>query len=97
MADQETAAPGADEATPDDFAGTLDRLEQLVARLEAGELSLEASLAAFEQGVRLTREAQQRLDAAELQVRALMEQPDGSLADAPFGATDASPEDGHAR
>ncbi|MCE8017143.1 exodeoxyribonuclease VII small subunit [Halomonas sp. MCCC 1A17488] len=69
-----------------DFATTVERLEQLVERLESGELSLEGSLAAFEQGVRLTRDAQRRLDEAELRVRTLIERPDGSIDFAPFDA-----------
>lgn len=71
-------------AAPRDFADTLERLEALVTRLESGSLSLEDSLAAFEQGVSLTRDAQQRLDTAELKVRQLVEQSDGSLAEVPF-------------
>lgn len=67
------------EASPGDFAATVERLEQLVERLESGELSLEGSLAAFEQGVRLTRDAQRRLDEAELKVRTLIEAPEGSV------------------
>ena len=43
------------------------------------QLSLEDALTAFEQGVRLTRDAQQRLDSAELKVRALSEAPEGKL------------------
>ncbi|AMD00039.1 MULTISPECIES: exodeoxyribonuclease VII small subunit [Halomonas] len=62
-----------------DFATTVERLEQLVERLESGELSLEGSLAAFEQGVRLTRDAQRRLDEAELRVRTLVEGPEGGV------------------
>nr|WP_163504191.1 exodeoxyribonuclease VII small subunit [Halomonas socia] len=73
---------------PQDFAATLERLEALVAQLESGSLSLEDSLAAFEQGVGLTRDAQQRLDAAELRVRQLVEQPSGGLGEAPFDAED---------
>lgn len=69
-----------------DFATTVEQLEQLVERLESGELSLEGSLAAFEQGLRLTREAQRRLDAAELRVRTLVESPDGNIE---LGAFDA--------
>lgn len=73
-----------------DFAATLDQLETLVARLESGELTLEASLAAFERGIRLTRDAQQRLDSAELKVQALLEQSDGSLQSVPFDEPPAS-------
>ncbi|BCB09653.1 MAG: exodeoxyribonuclease VII small subunit [Vreelandella alkaliphila] len=62
-----------------DFAATVSQLETIVERLESGELSLENALTAFEQGVRLTREAQQRLDNAELKVRALSEDRDGKL------------------
>ncbi|XKH60061.1 exodeoxyribonuclease VII small subunit [Halomonas sediminis] len=69
-----------------DFATTVEQLEALVERLESGELSLEDALSAFEQGVRLTRDAQQRLDNAELKVRALSERPDGSLEVASFSA-----------
>jgi exodeoxyribonuclease VII small subunit len=62
-----------------DFATTVSQLETIVERLESGELSLENALAAFEQGVQLTRDAQQRLDSAELKVRALSEDQDGQL------------------
>ncbi|RUR30289.1 exodeoxyribonuclease VII small subunit [Vreelandella andesensis] len=62
-----------------DFAATVLQLETIVERLESGELSLEDALTAFEQGVRLTRDAQQRLDSAELKVRALSEDQDGKL------------------
>ena len=44
---------------------------QLVA-MEAGDLSLEESLKAFEQGIKLTRECQQALDAAEQKVQLLL-------------------------
>jgi len=74
----------AEQDVPQDFAATLAQLEQLVAQLESGELTLEASLAAFERGIRLTRDAQNRLDGAELQVQALLEQADGRLQSVPF-------------
>lgn len=75
MAQQHNGQVGeqADDAAPGDFAATIERLEALVERLESGELSLEGSLSAFEQGIRLTREAQRRLDEAELRVRTLTE------------------------
>ncbi len=53
---------------------SLDSLEALVERMESGELTLEESLQAFEQGVKLTRECQQALSQAEHQVRILLEQ-----------------------
>ncbi|GGC92517.1 exodeoxyribonuclease VII small subunit [Vreelandella lutescens] len=80
-----------DTTPPQDFAATVAQLETIVERLESGELSLENALTAFEQGVRLTRDAQQRLDTAELKVRALSEDNAGKLEVAPFAAApDAS-------
>jgi exodeoxyribonuclease VII small subunit len=84
---QATGETAASEEAEVDFAATVERLEQLVERLESGELSLEGSLAAFEQGVRLTRDAQRRLDEAELRVRTLIERPDGNTDFAPFDAS----------
>ncbi len=70
-----------------------EQLETIVERLESGELSLEDALGAFEQGVRLTRDAQQRLDSAELKVRALSEDSDGRLNVAPFESDEAPADD----
>lgn len=53
------------------FEKSLDELEGLVAKLEAGELSLEDSLASYERGVKLFRDCQQALAQAELRVRLL--------------------------
>ncbi|WP_110693692.1 exodeoxyribonuclease VII small subunit [Salinicola halophyticus] len=89
MAEQDVTQSGSTDVSQDvakDFAATLDQLETLVARLESGELTLEASLTAFERGIRLTRDAQQRLDSAELKVQALLEQGDGTLQASPFDA-----------
>ncbi len=49
--------------------------------MESGELTLEESLQAFEQGVKLTRECQQALTQAEQKVRILLDQdPEGEPA-----------------
>lgn len=68
-----------------DFEQSLTDLQNLVERLETGELSLEDSLTAFEQGVRLTRDCQTALAQAEQKVQILMER-DGELEEAPFDA-----------
>lgn len=82
-----------DTPTPtQDFATTIEQLETLVERLESGTLSLEDSLAAFEQGVGLARQAQTRLDDAELKVRALGEDVAGGLSVTPFHPPGASAE-----
>ena len=49
----------------------LEALQALVARMESGELSLDETLAAFEQGVKLTREAQASLAEAEQKIQLL--------------------------
>lgn len=69
--------------TAPDFEQSLSELQTLVERLESGELSLEDSLAAFEQGIRLTRECQGALSQAEQKVQILLGQ-NGETA--PFAA-----------
>ena len=56
-----------------DFEQSLNALEALVNRMEQGEMTLEESLQAFENGIALTRECQTRLASAELQVNKLIE------------------------
>ena len=56
-----------------DFEAALKELEGLVRQMESGELGLEASLAAFERGVQLTRQCQMALKNAELRVQVLTE------------------------
>ncbi len=71
-----------------DFEQSLADLQALVERLENGELSLEESLAACEQGIALTRDCQGALAQAEQKVQILLGR-DGELAAQPF---DAEPE-----
>ena len=74
-----------------DFEASLDRLEQLVAQMEEGDLTLEESLKVFEQGVKLTRDCQQALQEAEQKVQVLMEENDELIAE-PFAADDLDKE-----
>ncbi len=55
-----------------DFEKALDNVEELVSSMEDGELSLEDSLKAFEKGIKLTRECQSALKAAEQKVQVLI-------------------------
>lgn len=64
-----------------DFEQSLEALEQLVERMEHGEMTLEESLAAYERGVGLYRSCQTALEQAELRVRMLSDPQD------PSGAT----------
>lgn len=55
-----------------DFEQSLQTLEQLVESMESGDMTLEKSLEAFEQGIRLTRDCQQALMEAEQKVAVLI-------------------------
>ena len=66
------------------FEQSLKELEQLVESLEAGNLSLEDSLKAFERGVRITRECQDALKNAEQKVSILMRDSNGELTESEF-------------
>ena len=57
-----------------DFEGALQELENLVERMEAGALTLEESMQAFERGIKLTRECQTMLSKAEQKVNHLVEE-----------------------
>lgn len=54
------------------FEASLEALEQIVRQLESGDLPLEKSLELFEQGVRLSRECQERLSQAERRIEVLL-------------------------
>ena len=60
------------------FEAALERLEGLVKKLEAGEMPLDESLKAFEEGVKLSSFCHQRLDEVEKKVQVLLA--DGSRA-----------------
>jgi exodeoxyribonuclease VII small subunit len=56
-----------------EFEQSLDELEQLVLRMEQGELSLDDSLQSFERGIALYRNCQGALDQAKLRVTQLLD------------------------
>jgi exodeoxyribonuclease VII small subunit len=61
------------------FEEALENLEQIVKRLESGDLSLEDALTLFEEGVALTRVCSQRLEAAEKKIEILMRDEAGGV------------------
>ncbi len=70
-----------------DFEATLAELENLVERMEQGEMPLEDSLRDFERGIALTRQCQQALKDAEQKVQQLSaKQADADLQ--PFDSDD---------
>lgn len=60
-------------SAPADFEKSMEQLNQLIEKMEAGQLSLEASLKCFEEGVALIRQCQQTLTDAEQKIQILTE------------------------
>jgi exodeoxyribonuclease VII small subunit len=65
--------PKSESLSAPDFEAALKELENIVATLEKGDLSLETSLKHFERGIALTRQCQAALKQAELKVEKLVE------------------------
>jgi exodeoxyribonuclease VII small subunit len=61
------------------LADELARLEEIVRKLEADDVELDAALALFEEGVARLRAARERLTAAELKVQAVLEDAGGDI------------------
>lgn len=55
-----------------DFEKKLSRLEEIVSKMETGDLTLEESLKLFEEGVKLSRECNAQLAEAEQKVKLLI-------------------------
>jgi len=71
--DRRTMIAMAPERAPDDgFDAVLARLRKVVEHLEAGQLSLEDSLTAYEDGIALARRGHELLDGAERRVELLV-------------------------
>jgi exodeoxyribonuclease VII small subunit len=59
------------------FEEALERLEAIVKKMEEGEMTLEESLGAFEEGIKLSRFCSKKLDDIERRVEVLMKENDG--------------------
>ena len=70
-ADRASSAPA--------LADELARLEEIVRKLEAEDVELDAALALFEEGVARLRAARERLAAAELKVQSVIEEAGGDI------------------
>jgi len=66
------------------FEDALNKLEKIVSKLEEGDIPLEESLKLFEEGIRLSRVCNQKLDEAEKKVEILLKGKDGMLKAYPF-------------
>jgi exodeoxyribonuclease VII small subunit len=74
----------ADSGPQPSFEDALKRLETIVEELESGELSLEDSIARYEEGMRLSRRLTQTLDEAEKRIERLAENADGTTETRPL-------------
>ena len=66
------------------FEGALDRLNEIVGRMEGGSLELDESLALFAEGVRLLRFAEGVLETADLRIQQLVDEGAGGARLEPF-------------
>lgn len=66
------------------FESAMARLEEIVEKLESGKLSLEESLSAFEEGIKLSKICAKILNDAERKVEILMKSEDGQLIAKPY-------------
>ncbi len=74
-----TRKPEGERAVPS-LATELERLEEIVRRLEADDVDLDDALILFEDGVGRLRAARERLAQAELKVQSVLETAGGDLA-----------------
>ncbi len=61
------------------FEESISELEEIVARLESGNVTLDESLELFEKGIKLSKNCQKMLDTAEKKVSILMTTDDGEI------------------
>lgn len=66
------------------FEASMQRLEQIVRAMEKGDVELEESLRLFQEGTDLIRKCDKLLEDAQLQIKKIMTQPDGSLTEEDF-------------
>jgi exodeoxyribonuclease VII small subunit len=69
---------------PANFEAALKRLEEIVKKLEGGELSLDSALELFEEGIKLSRYCHTTLGQAERRVEILLKNESGQMRAVPF-------------
>lgn len=70
------------------FEASILELENSVKRLESGELTLDEAISEYERAMGLIKVCNKRLEDAEMRVRILTEEKDGTITDRPFVTTD---------
>jgi exodeoxyribonuclease VII small subunit len=66
------------------FEAAMARLEEIVQELEKGDIPLEQSLKLFEEGIKLSRICNKRLEEAERKVEILIKDKNGIMKAEPF-------------
>ncbi len=75
-----------------DFETALRSLEEIVSQLEAGDLALDRALELFEEGVKISRFCNTKLEEAERKVETLIKTADGTVKEVPFSEDQAGGE-----
>lgn len=81
-----------DTASEQPYEELVKELEQIVRKLESGDITLNQSMDLFSRGIALTKECQRQLDVIEKKITILIENPDGSVSEKPWaeaGGTEA--------
>ena len=84
------AKPAASPADPMPFEEAMKKLEAIVEAMESGDLPLETMLAQFEEGTKLARQCQARLEEAELKIQQLEKNAAGEFALKPLEVTNGN-------
>ena len=73
----------ADDITTLSYEAALAELDEIIARLERGDVDLEAAITAYERGAALRRHCESKLAEAEARVAAIVQHADGTLSTRP--------------
>ena len=76
---------------PKDFETALQRLEEIVKKLDSGDLPLASLLEVYEEGVTRSRFCQTKLEEAERKIEILNKKADGTMERSPFNEPDPGP------
>lgn len=74
------------QAVPESFESAIEKLEQIVTRLESGDVPLEEAIELYQTGMKLSQYCSQKLEQVERKIEMLVED-DNGLARKPFATT----------
>ena len=70
------------------FEDAIERLEEIVRKLESGAPALDEAIILYEEAVKLSKICNEKLESAEQRVRLLVTAPDGTVTDKAFLGSD---------